>query len=91
MTSCTTSEHVLQYERMVKIRQEQSDINKIGYLKKQSYVDSIRVSNSTPLILTEVTTLGPSSVGGHEPTISFEILTFFIKSITCPSCSVSLF
>ena len=75
MISCTPPQYVLEYEQGLKLRQEQSDINKISYLKKQSYVDSIRVSNSTPLILTEVTTIGPSSVGGHEPTISYEIFS----------------
>ncbi len=75
MISCTPPQYVLEYEQEVKLRQEQSDINKISYLKKQSYIDSIRVSNSIPLILTEVTTIGPSYVGGHEPTISYEIFS----------------
>jgi hypothetical protein len=77
MTNCTVpkSESMLQYEQREKLRQQQSDRNKIVYLKKQSYIDSIRVSNSTPLILTKVTTIGPSSVGGHEPGIGYEIFS----------------
>tara|TARA_Y100000310_G_scaffold276991_1_gene294535 strand:+ start:220 stop:876 length:657 start_codon:yes stop_codon:yes gene_type:complete len=77
MTSCTVpkSESMLEYERLEKERQEQSDIDKISYLKKQSYVDSIRVTNSIPLILTRVTLIGPSSVGGYEPTISYEVFS----------------
>jgi hypothetical protein len=75
MISCTPPQYVLEYEQGVKYRQKQSDINKIGYGKKQTYVDSIKVSNSIPIILTEVTTIGPSSVGGHEPTISYEVFS----------------
>ena len=56
---------------------EKSDDNEdyLGYLKKVTYVDSVRKTNSIPLIFTSVSTIGPNSTGGHKPKIGYEIFS----------------
>jgi len=48
---------------------------KSGYNSKIAYIDSIRNTNSIPLILTKVSTIGANELGGHKPTIGYEIFT----------------